>query len=217
MVQNVPVMAAAPRCLTWIAFLHCCSEPCFKTVAPSDFLFFYDSGDKLRRQSNLFIYQARVQPGPSRVSDSPVSAENVIYEAFVLMGELRWTFSYLLQQWRKIKVQISPLVILLVFQYFPFPGRQQRAAQPNSPHQNKGFINYVFCRNWAVRNPAGTRLDSSSLVNKQVEQSLNQDELKSESEISGTSNWTLVVYLKRIKQHYREFSQCQGRISCYGT
>ena len=34
--------------------------------------------------------------------------------------------------------------------------------------KNKGFINYVFCRNWAVRNPAGTRLDSSSLVNKQV-------------------------------------------------
>ena len=27
------------------------------------------------------------------------------------------------------------------------------------PHQNKGFISYVFCRNWAVRNPAGTRLD----------------------------------------------------------
>ena len=38
--------------------------------------------------SNLFIYQARGGwPGPSRVSDSPVSAENVIYEAFVLMGE----------------------------------------------------------------------------------------------------------------------------------
>ena len=28
------------------------------------------------------------------------------------------------------------------------------------PHQNKGFINFVFCRNWAVRNPVGTRLDS---------------------------------------------------------
>ena len=40
-------------------------------------------------------------------------------------------------------------------------------ASPNFPHQNKGFINYVFCRNWAVRNHAGTRLDSS-LVNKQV-------------------------------------------------
>ena len=36
---------------------------------------------------NLFIYQAReVYPGPSRVSDSPVSAENVIYEAFGLVG-----------------------------------------------------------------------------------------------------------------------------------
>ena len=40
--------------------------------------------------SNLFIYQARgVQPGSSRVSDSPVSSENIVYEAFVLMGELR--------------------------------------------------------------------------------------------------------------------------------
>ena len=38
---------------------------------------------------------------------------------------------------------------------------------PQFSHHNKGFINYVFCRNWAVRNPAGTRLDSS-LVTKQV-------------------------------------------------
>ena len=27
-------------------------------------------------------------------------------------------------------------------------------------NNNKGFINYVFCRNWAVRNSGGTRLDS---------------------------------------------------------
>ena len=33
--------------------------------------------------------------------------------------------------------------------------------------KKKDFINRVFCRNWTVRNPAGTRLDSS-LVNKQV-------------------------------------------------
>ena len=39
---------------------------------------------------NMFIYQARgVQPGPSRVSDSPVSAEKGMYEDLVLMGELR--------------------------------------------------------------------------------------------------------------------------------
>ena len=34
---------------------------------------------------------------------------------------------------------------------------------PFSPTKTKGFINYVFCRNWAVRNPAGTRLDHSVL------------------------------------------------------
>ena len=45
-----------------------------------------------------------------------------------------------------------------------------KEAPVNSPptKKNKGFINYVFFRNWAVRNPAGTKLDSSSLVNKQV-------------------------------------------------
>ena len=51
---------------------------------------------------------------------------------------------------------------------FP-PGKQCSDLSPNFPHQNKGFINYVFCRNWAVRNLAGTRLDSS-LVTKQVGQ-----------------------------------------------
>ena len=35
-------------------------------------------------------------------------------------------------------------------------------------HQNKGFIKYVSCRNWVVRNSAGTRLDSSSLVKKKL-------------------------------------------------
>ena len=40
--------------------------------------------------ANLFFtWLDRVQPGPSRVSDSPVSAENVLYEDFVLIGELR--------------------------------------------------------------------------------------------------------------------------------
>ena len=47
--------------------------------------------------------------------------------------------------------------------------KQRRENPPYFSHTNKGFINYIFCRNWAVRNPAGTRLDSSSLVNKQVD------------------------------------------------
>ena len=53
---------------------------------------------------------------------------------------------------------------------YTFPFLQESNGvkhHPISPHQNKGFINYVFCRNWAVRNPAGTRLESS-LVTKQV-------------------------------------------------
>ena len=37
----------------------------------------------------------RVWPGPSRVSDSLVSAETVIYEAFVLFGEIGGWFSSL--------------------------------------------------------------------------------------------------------------------------
>ena len=37
-----------------------------------------------------------------------------LYEAFVLMGELRWSFPLLLQ-WRKRKVKTSPIVILLAF------------------------------------------------------------------------------------------------------
>ena len=41
----------------------------------------------LNPYTNLFIYQARQSPARSRqVSDSPVSAENVILEAFVLIG-----------------------------------------------------------------------------------------------------------------------------------
>ena len=36
----------------------------------------------------VYLPGQRVQPGPSRVSDSPVSAEIVVYEAFVVMGDL---------------------------------------------------------------------------------------------------------------------------------
>ena len=51
------------------------------------------------------------------------------------------------------------------FFFYAFP-KVVKKAPANFPQKNKGFINYVFCRNLAVRNPAGTRLDFSSLVNK---------------------------------------------------
>ena len=50
------------------------------------------------------------------------------------------------------------------FSILPLSSRKAvKEAPTNFPQKNKGFINYVFCRNWA-----GTRLDSSTLVNKQV-------------------------------------------------
>ena len=53
------------------------------------------------------------------------------------------------------------------FSVLPLSSRKAVKEVPaNFLQKNKGFINY---RNWAVRNPAGTRLDSSSLVNKQVD------------------------------------------------
>ena len=48
----------------------------------------------------------------------------------------------------------------LTFCFSPMKAMQRNAT-------TKVSKNYVFFRNWAVRNPAGTRLDSS-LVNKQV-------------------------------------------------
>ena len=40
--------------------------------------------------------------------------------------------------------------------------RAIKAEKPHlgSPMIKKVFINCVFCSNWAVRNPAGSRLDS---------------------------------------------------------
>ena len=45
--------------------------------------------------------------------------------------------------------------------YIPFPpGKHWREAPPYFPHKYKRLINHSFCRNWAVRNHTGTRLDS---------------------------------------------------------
>ena len=45
----------------------------------------------------------------------------------------------------------------LVYTFSFSPCEKCREAPLSFPHQNKGFIKL---RNWAVRNPAGTRLDS---------------------------------------------------------
>ena len=56
---------------------------------------------------------------------------------------------------------------MIISQFFFSPMKAMQRNVTSLLASQKGFITYVFCRNWAVRNPAGTRLDSS-LVNKQV-------------------------------------------------
>ena len=59
--------------------------------------------------SFIFIYQARkssLDPVPSRVTYSSVSAETVIYEAFVVIGSVGLGFSAL-HAWRKMRVERS--------------------------------------------------------------------------------------------------------------
>ena len=50
-----------------------------------------------------------------------------------------------------------PFSFMILF--FSF-GEALKRSTTQFPNQNKGFLNNVFFRNWAVRNPAGTRLDS---------------------------------------------------------
>jgi hypothetical protein len=50
-----------------------------------------------------------------------------------------------------------PFILLIL------PSSSRKAVNRSTtqiPQSKQGFLNYVFCKNWAVRNPAGTRLDS---------------------------------------------------------
>ena len=69
----------------------------------------------------------------------------------------------------KKKSENKSISNLSSFPILPVSSRKavKRSTSQFSP-KNKSFINYVFCRNWAVRNSAGTRLDSFILVNKHV-------------------------------------------------
>ena len=81
------------------------------------------------------------------------------------MGELRWGFCHCFNVGEKHEDKSifhpSCFSILLLSSR-----NAVKEARANFPQ--KSFINYVFCRNWDVRNSAGTRLDSLSLVNKSV-------------------------------------------------
>ena len=76
------------------------------------------------------------------------------------MEEMRWYFSALTacrkgKSGDKLVLHNSKTLCT-----FPFLQEIMQRTTAYFPHQNKCFINYVFCWNWAVKNPAWTRLDS---------------------------------------------------------
>ena len=85
------------------------------------------------------------------------------------MGELRVCFFSLLQCNGGEKREDKSVGHPSSFSIFSLSFRKVVIEAPANFPQKKNFINYAFCRNWAVRNPAGARLDSSSLVNKEVD------------------------------------------------
>ena len=111
---------------------------------------------------NLFIYQARQSLGWSQQGfwqPSFCRKRNLWRLYFDLRTKVKFLCIATIN--KKRREETSPFFILSASWYFPFPSwKHWTEALPNSPNQNKDFLNYVFCRNWAVRNPAGTRLDS---------------------------------------------------------
>ena len=72
--------------------------------------------------------------------------------------EIGWCFFYCLPggkgKYQKARRMINGLVLTFLFSIKKTPSYFS--------HKKKGFINYVFCRNWAVRNPARARLPQPS-------------------------------------------------------
>ena len=108
----------------------------------------------------VYLPCQRVQPGPNRAFDSQVSTENIIYKAFVLIGEIRRQFSKLFPGGKDMCKESLNYVKLTCLHFSFSTCSQCREIPPQFFHHNKSFLNYVICTNWAVRNPARTRLDS---------------------------------------------------------
>ena len=111
--------------------------------------------------TNLFIYQARESlPWSQQGFWQPIFCRKRNLWSLCFDGRTKVKFLCIASM-EKRKSGDKSIFHPFSFLMLPLsPGTQWIKAPLDSPNQNKGFINYVFCRNWAVRNPAGTRLDS---------------------------------------------------------
>ena len=97
-----------------------------------------------------------------------VSAENVIYEAFVVMVELRWGFSALLA-WRKGKVGTRKVFILPSFSTFSLLSRKAMQGSNNLfPPSKQRLRKSQFLLKLSCQKQYWDQARFSSLVNKQV-------------------------------------------------
>ena len=108
--------------------------------------------------------------GPSMVSDSPVSAEIAIYEAFVVMGETRWGSSALLAR-RKGTIEIIPSSSLQAFLHIPFlPRKAMKITATLFPQSQQRLNKSQFVQKLSCQKPYRDQARLSSLVNTQVDQ-----------------------------------------------
>ena len=105
----------------------------------------------------------------SRVSDSPVSAENVIYEAFVVMGELGWAYSAF-HAWKKGKVETCPFFIFPSFSTHSLSTwKSMKRSTTLLPPSKRRLNKSQFLPKLSSQKPHWDQARLSSLVNKQVD------------------------------------------------
>ena len=104
-------------------------------------------------------------------------------------------------------------MVLVFTAFLEERGSNEEKIHLNSPIQNKGFINSVSCTNWAVRHPAGTLLDSSSLVNKQVVYIQDSNVISLYTKVIPNAS---VKFHTKIGLHILPYCVCPAKLSVVG-
>ena len=114
----------------------------------------------------VYLPGQRVQLGPNKVSDSPVSAEKEVYEAFVEFGG-GMRFLYIAYMEKKKKVETSPFFILPIFSTFPCL-QESNAVNHHFSLSKQWLPKSQFLQKLSCQKPYWEQARLSSLVYKQV-------------------------------------------------